>query len=167
MLIAAAVAPRAAQAPQPGAEAKRLAVFVGTWQYEGDAAATPMGAAAKVSGKQTGRIVMNGFALELTGEEKGPFGGVQWGEMDVYDAASKTYPYFGYQNDGTIWSGSGTLTGAIWHWTGTITSKGVTYKYRSEGSFSADGKTFTWKNAISTDGKTWTPWTNGTMKKTM
>ncbi len=155
----------AAQAAKPGPEAGKLAVWVGAWQYEGEAQATPLGPAAKVSGRQTGRLVMNGFALEWTGEEKGPFGGVQWGEMDVYDAAAKDYPYFGYQNDGTLWSGTGGATGNTWKYTGTITSKGTTYKYRADGSFSADGKTWTWKSEISTDGKTWVAWTQGRMTK--
>ncbi len=155
----------AAQAAKPGPEAGKLAVWVGAWQYEGEAQATPLGPAAKVSGRQTGRLVMNGFALEWTGEEKGPFGGVQWGEMDVYDAAAKNYPYFGYQNDGTLWSGTGVASGNAWKFTGTITTNGTTYKYRADGSFSADGKTWTWKNEISTDGKTWVAWTQGRMTK--
>jgi len=156
----------AAQAPPPGPEAKKLAVWVGAWQYEGEAQASPIGPAAKISGRQTGRLVMNGFALEWTGEEKGPFGGVQWGEMDVYDAAAKNYPYLGYQNDGTTWSGASVVSGNAWKFAGTITSKGTTYKYRGDGAFSADGKVWTWKNELSTDGKAWVPWTQGKMTKT-
>jgi len=155
-----------AQAPQPGPEAKKLAVWVGAWQYEGEAQATPIGPAAKVSGRQTGRLVMNGFALDWNGEEKGAFGGVKWGEMDVYDASSKSYPYLGYQDDGTTWSGAYVVSGNTWKGTGTITSKGVSYKARAEGSPSADGKSWTWKGEISTDGKTWVPWTQVKMMKT-
>lgn len=154
-----------AQAPQPGPEVKKLEAYVGTWRYEGEAKASPIGPAAKISGTQTGRMVMNGFALEWTAEEKGAFGGVQFGEMDVYDASSKTYPYLGYQSDGTIWSGNLVVTGNTWKVTGMTTSKGVSYRVRGENSFSADGKTCTWKNEISTDGKTWAPWTQGTMTK--
>jgi len=154
-----------AQPPKPGPEVGKLAVWVGAWQYEGEAQASPLGPAAKVSGRQTGRLVMNGFALEWTGEEKGPFGGVQFGEMDVYDPAAKNYPYLGYQNDGTIWSGALIASGSTWKATGTITFKGTTYKLRQETSFSADGKSFTWKNEISTDGKTWIPWVQGKMTK--
>jgi hypothetical protein len=108
---------------------------------------------------------MNGFALEWTGEEKGPFGGVQWGEMDVYDPAAKNYSYFGYQNDGTIWSGAMVASGNTWKTSGTITFKGTTYKLRAENSFSADGKTVTWKNEISADAKTWIPWVQGKMTR--
>jgi hypothetical protein len=154
-----------AQAPQPGPEVKKLAALVGTWRYQGDAMASPLGPAAKVSGTQTGRMVMGGFALEWRGSEKGAFGGVQWGEMDVYDASSRSYPSLGYQNDGTTWSGSYVVGGNTWKFTGTITSKGVNYKMREETTLSADGKTGTWKNEISTDGTTWAPWIQGTLTK--
>ena len=92
-----------AQAPQPGAEAKKLAMFAGTWQYAGEAKASPLGPASKIAGKQTGRMVAGGFAIQNTGEESV----IQWGETDVYDPASKTYRYLGYRNDGAVWQGSG------------------------------------------------------------
>lgn len=167
LLLLAVSTQAIAQAQQPGPDAKKLEAFVGAWRYEGDAKASPVGPGAKISGTQTGRMVMNGFALEWKGAEKGPFGGVQWGEMDVYDASSKSYPYFGYQTDGTTWSGSNVVSGNTWKATGTMTSKGTSYKFRAEGSFSADGKVWTWKSEISADGKTWAPWTQGTMTKSM
>ena len=167
LLFVTVAAQAVAQAPQPSADVKKLEAWVGTWRYEGDAKATPLGPASKFSGTQTGRMVGNGYALEWKGEEKGVFGNVQWGEIDVYDAASKSYPYLGYQNDGTTWAGSNIVTGRSWKATGTITSKGVSYKARTDGSLSADGKIWTWKTEVSTDGKTWVPWTQGTMTKTM
>ncbi|MFI5178362.1 MAG: DUF1579 family protein [Vicinamibacterales bacterium] len=160
LLLVVAASPRGiAQAPLPGPEVKRLAVMAGTWQYEGEAKATPIGPAAKISGKQTATMVGNGFALQWAGQETGAFGGVQWGEIDVYDSASKTYPFLGYQSDGTTWSGSTTITGNTWKAASTITVKGTTYRTRSETVISADGKSATWKLELTTDGgKTWTPW---------
>lgn len=155
----------AAQPPKPGPEVGKLAVWVGEWQYEGEAQATPLGPAAKISGRQTGRLITNGFGVEWTGEETGPFGGVQWGEIDVYDPVAKNYSYLGCQTDGTIWSGAIVASGNRWTYSGTITAKATTYKLRQDSSFSADGKTWTWKNEISADGKTWIPWVQGKMTK--
>lgn len=162
LLTIAMSSPTLGQAPQPSPEHKKLAVWVGMWRYEGDAKASPMGPASKIAGTQTGRMVMNGFALEWTGEEKGPFGGVQWGEIDAYDAASKSYPYLGYQSDGTTWSGSNVVSGNVWKASGSITSKATNYKFRAESTFSADGRVVTWKTEISSDGKAWAPWSQGT-----
>ena len=156
MLVAAA--PLLAQAPTPGPEVKKLEVWVGTWTYEGDAKATPLGPAAKVSGTETGRMIMGGFGLEWKGEEKGVFGAIQWSETDVYDTATKTYPYFGVQSDGALWSGSNTIVGNVWKGTGTQTVKGVTYRARGEATMAADGKSWAQKVELSTDGKTWMPW---------
>jgi len=165
LMLIAASAQVGAQAPKPPAEVAKLAAFVGTWKYEGDAKASPMGPAAKISVTQTGKMTMNGFFLQWTGEEKGAFGGVQWGETDGYDAAAKGYPYFGYQNDGTLWSGVGTVNGNAWRYLSTITVKGVTYHSRTDGVLAADGKSYTWKQDVSTDGKVWALWTQGKMTK--
>jgi hypothetical protein len=155
--LAVVSSPVSAQAPKPGPEVRKLEVWVGTWNYEGDAKATPMGPATKIAGTQTGRMTMGGFALEWKGEEKGAFGAVQWGEMDTYDAAAKTYGYFGYQSDGTTWSGANTIAGSVWKATGTLTAKGVAYKTRTEATLSADGKSWAFKQELSTDGKAWMP----------
>jgi hypothetical protein len=166
-LAIAATHPLVAQAPalKPGLDVKKLEAWVGVWNYEGDAKATPIGPAAKISGVQTGRLVGGGFALEWAGQEKGAFGGVQWGEIDTYDAATKSYPYLGYQTDGTTWSGVNTIAGTVWKNSGTIVVKGVAYKQRGEFTPSADGNTFVQKIEISSDGRTWMPWTDVRMTK--
>ena len=147
-----------AQAPQPGPEAKRLAMWAGNWQYEGSAQASPLGPASKISGKQTGRVAAGGFAMQSTGEESGTFGGIQWGELDVYDPASKTYRYLGYQSDGSVWQGTASVAGNVWRFSGTMTVKGTSYQIRTEATFATDGRSFDWKAEVSTDGKTWAPW---------
>ena len=151
-----------AQAPQPGPEAKKLAMFAGTWQYSGEAKASPLGPASKIAGKQTGRMVAGGFAIQNTGEESV----IQWGETDVYDPASKTYRYLGYRNDGAVWQGSGSVSGNVWKFSGTMTVKGTSYQIRTEATFTPDGKSFTWKAEISTDGKTWAAWAETKASKT-
>ena len=164
-VLLVAGSPLLAQAPKPSADARKMEVWVGTWTYAGEAKATPMGPAAKVAGTQTGRMVMGGFGFEWKGEEKGTFGSVQWAETDVYDAATKTYPFLGYQSDGTTWSGSNTIVGNVWKGTATQTVKGVAYKIRADATPSADGKSWTFKQELSTDGKTWMPFTDITITK--
>lgn len=156
-----AVAARSAAPP----DQRSLALWVGVWQSEGTALATPLGPAAKISGRQTGRLIANGLALEWVGEETGPFGAIKWGEVLAYDAAEKEFAFFGGQSDGMAWSGKGHQEPASWKWTGTLVSKGVSYRYRNETAFSADGNSVRWKNELSVDGKIWMPWSQGTMRK--
>jgi hypothetical protein len=85
-------------------------------------------------------MVVNGFAFEWVGEEKRPTGELEWGEVNVYDATSKSYPYFGYQSDGAIWSGSNVVSGNVWKATGSLKSGGTSVRFRAENTFSADGK---------------------------
>ncbi|HUL75342.1 MAG TPA: hypothetical protein VLT86_19675 [Vicinamibacterales bacterium] len=166
VLVVATSSRGMAQAPQPGPEVKKLAVMAGVWQYEGEAKATALGPAAKISGKQTGTMVANGFGLQWSGQETGAFGGVQWGEIDVYDAASKTYRFLGYQSDGATWSGTFTIAGNTWKATSTMTVKGTSYHMRAETVIAADGKSQTWKAELSTDGgKTWVPWVEQKLTK--
>jgi len=146
------------QAPQPGAEAKKLAMFVGNWQYEGTAKASPLGPAAKVSGRQTVRLVGGGFAVEWTGEESGVLGTGKFGEIDVYDAALKANRYLGFQDDGSTWQGTSSFSGNVVKFSGTQSTKGTSYQVRGTMTFAADGKSFAQQVEISTDGKTWAPW---------
>lgn len=144
----------AAQVPKPGAEVAKLAVWVGTWTGEGETEAGPLGPATRISTRLSSRLVMDGFALESTAEEKA-FGGVRWGEVCVYDPVAKNYPCLGYQSDGNFWLAAMTPSGSNWTVTGTWTIQGTAYKVRQERSLSPDGKSWTWKDEISTDGKTW------------
>lgn len=145
------------QAPQPGPEAQKLAMFVGTFEYEGAAVASPVGPAAKMAGKMTGRLLAGGSALELSGAESGPFGGVQWGELHTYDRSRKAYRLLGYQVGDQLWHGTSTVTGNTWRFATTWVIKGVSYYSRVELTFSADGRSYDWKAEVSTDGKTFVP----------
>jgi hypothetical protein len=153
-----------ASAPQPSPEAKKLAMWAGAWKYQGSAPASALGAASTVTGQETGTISANGFVLTLAGHENGQFGGVDWGESDIYDPGTKQYRYLGWQNDGMVWEGRYSFAGNVVHAVGTQTVKGKSCQTRSTTTFAADGKSADWTLEISTDGKTWTP--AGTQKLT-
>jgi hypothetical protein len=157
LLIATTTSGRA-QAPQPSGEAKRLAMFVGTFEYEGASVNSPLGPAAKMAGRMTGRMLPGGAALELAGgDPSGPFGGVQWSEVHAYDSAEKVFRVMGHQTDGQLWYGWSSVSGNVWRFTFTWVVKGVAYHSRTEHAWSADGRSYDWKSEVSTDGKTWVP----------
>jgi hypothetical protein len=157
LLIATTTSGRA-QAPQPSADAKRLAMLVGTFEYEGASVDSPVGPAAKMVGKMTGRLLGGGAALEVTGTDpSGPFGGIQWGEVHTWDPSQKVYRLLGYQSDGQLWHGTSTVSGNVWRFTTTWVIKGTAFYSRVAQAFSADGRSYDWKSEVSTDGKTWVP----------
>jgi hypothetical protein len=154
-LIATAFGQQPTPSPKPGPEYKAYDVWVGEWQYEGDSFASPLGPAGKFAGKQTAKWILNGFFLDWRWQEKGPSGDVGAVEMDWYDAATKTYPYQGFQDNGDMYTGTGVVAGNVWKSTGTIIHQGIKYQTRGVSTFSADGNTVAWESELSVDGKTW------------
>lgn len=152
-------------APKPDPGYKALEVLMGDWQYEGQAQDSPIGPAGKFSGKVSIRWVLGGFFLELRGQEKGNLGALEWTEFDWYDPTAKNYPVQGYMSIGDTYSAVFTVSGNVWKATGTQTHNGIPYKFRGESIVAADGMSYTWKNEISADGKTWKPWTEGKWTK--
>jgi len=152
--------------PKPAPELKKNAeVFVGDWTLEGEAKETPLGPAGKVSGKLTIRWVLNGFFQEWKWVEKHVFGDIETIELNWYDAAAKSYPYQGFQDNGDLYSGSATVSGNVWNFSGVQNHNGIEYKTRGVITIVSDGVSFTLKVEISTDGKTWTPWAESKFTK--
>jgi len=149
------------QTPNPAPEYRAYDVWVGVWQYEGQSLASPLGPAGKFTGKQTVRWILNGFFLEFRWDEKGPLGDLGAVELDWYDAKTQSYPYQGFQNNGDIYSATGTVTGNVWKSTGTTTHHGTNYQTRGLSTMAADGMSVVWKNEVSSDGKTWTVFAEG------
>jgi len=61
-LVGAAFAQQPNQPPKPGPELQRLQDYFGEWTYEGETQATPLGPGGRITGRMTGRPVVNGFA---------------------------------------------------------------------------------------------------------
>jgi hypothetical protein len=152
-------------APKPGPEYKAFDVWIGNWQYEGTSMSSPLGPAGKISGKQTVRWVLNGFFVEFRSEEKGPQGNAESIELDWYDAATKTYPYQIYMNNGDMVTATGTVRGNVYTGLGTLIHNGVKYHFRNVSTMAGDGVSLTWKGEISPDGKTWQVFNEGKATK--
>jgi len=154
-VVAAAWGQAPSPAPKPDPGYKAYEVMIGDWQYEGQAQDSPFGPGGKFAGKQSARWVLGGFFMEVRGQEQGTLGALEWREFDWYDAKAKNYPLQGYWSIGDTYSGTNTVSGNIWKFTGTQTHNGISCQIRGESRFAADGMSVTWKNEISADGKTW------------
>lgn len=167
-LCALTIPALAAEQPKPGPEHKKMEISVGEWTYEGTAETSPFGPAGGFKGKSTARMVLGGFFLETREEDTSDTGYFYQGiHLRGYDPVTKNYFDHGFENDGTANSSSMTLSGNTWTSTGSRTdANGKVYKTRSIETFSADGRSSTFKTEYSSDdGKTWLPLWKGTMKR--
>lgn len=113
-------------------------------------------------------MILGGFFLETRDEDKSESGYIFQGVyLQGYDPVTKTYVSHGSENDGTVNSGSTTISGNTWTSTGTrADSKGKVYKTKSITTFSSDGQTITSAVEYSADdGKTWLPLWNTSSKR--
>jgi hypothetical protein len=150
--------------PTPGAEHKKLAIWVGDWTYETDVKATPLGPAAKFSGKLTVRPILGGFFVEFEG--KTPDGTVVYREVDGYDPVAKKYVWLGFGADGTIDTVTYTIDGTTVTYSGTVVSGGKQYYMRGTVVFASDFMSDVEKREVSLDGQTWMPHSEAKFTKT-
>jgi len=121
LFLAVSARAQTMQAPKPGPEVKKMAVFVGHFTEDGEAKAGVMGPnspAMKMSGSEDCKWTAGGFAIICTGS-------AQIGEMKssetallYYDPGDKMYHYHDVDSAGDTGDSTGTVDGDTWTWTG-------------------------------------------------
>jgi len=161
LLLSVATVATAAEtaAPKPGPAHQKLEIFVGEWTYQCDTKATPLGPAAKASGKLSGRMVLGGFFLEFRGKEKDASGAVtQWLELDGYDPVAKRYTWTSFDDHGNTATATDTIENNTMTYQGTGLQEGKQFKLRGFLAVAPNRMSFVDKMEISVDGgKTWQP----------
>jgi len=142
--------------PKPGPEQNRLAVFVGTWTFEGELKAGPAGAAGKVTGTDHNTL-LGGFFLERRFEEDGPAGKVTGVMLMGYDPVKKTYFSSGFTSLGDFDSGPVSVSGNTWTFASSGVSGGKASFAKCPLTFGPGNTSFAVKCEASADGKTWAP----------
>ena len=69
--------------PKAGPEYQRMAYFVGTWNFTGEAKAGPMGPAGPITNRERCELMDGGFALICRAEGKGPAGPTKRASMSA------------------------------------------------------------------------------------
>jgi hypothetical protein len=103
--------------PTAGPEHKRMAFFAGTWDFKGDAKASPMGPAGPVAFTETCEVMDGGFAVICRSEGKGPTGPTKSVSIMGYDPERKMYTYTAAESQMPVFTAYGKLTGNTWAWT--------------------------------------------------
>lgn len=149
---------------RPGAEERRLGVFLGSWTFEGDFKPGPTGAGGKITGTERGEM-LGGFWVDRRYEEQGPAGKRRGIHVFGYDPVKKTYVTFDFDSLGGYGAGTVTVSGKTWIFVESRVAGGKAFQNRCPVTFAADGKSFTVKCQVSTDGYKWTPSFEGRWKK--
>jgi hypothetical protein len=142
---------------KPGPELRKLAVYLGQWKSEAESKAGPLGPADKITGRATGEMIFRGFFLEWRWKDQGTTTGTRGFEILSYDPLNKNYASSSYSDDGSASSGAYVIEGNISTFLGKLVVGGKQYGWRATEVFAADLMTFTRKEEISVDGKTWIP----------
>jgi Protein of unknown function (DUF1579) len=149
--------PALAQPParKPGEEEKRIGFFAGTWTFEGEVKASPMGPAGKSSGRDTCEWFPGAFHLVCRGEGTSPMGTSKSQSIFGYDPNEKTYTFYLNSSLGDGFFGRGNVSGKVWTWNFENKMEGKLMKGRvtiTEESPTA----YSFKTESSVDGGPWT-----------
>ena len=146
-----------APAPKPAPELKKLSVIVGHWTYEGEYKTGPLGPGGKFTGEYTARMILGGFFLQAGSTESGPAGETRGLDIEAYDPVNKNFVGNWYLSDGSTFSGGLTVSGNTYTWAGKLVTAGKQYQFKGTFVFAPDLASGTYKQELSADGKTWTP----------
>jgi hypothetical protein len=102
--------------PTPAPEHKRLAYFAGTWNFVGEAKASPMGPAGAMTFKEDCELMEGGFALVCRSEGKTPMGPSKSHSIMSYDVEKKAYTYTAAENNMPVFTALGKVSGPTWTW---------------------------------------------------
>ena len=139
VLLGTAVTLTQAPPQAPGPEHKRLERMVGQWSYQGEAHASPLGPAGKISGTETCERFQGGFAVVCRSKGTGPKGAMTGINVMSYDPAQKTYTYYVISSLGDNVFVRGNVKGNVWTF---------------EDQMEADGKTFTIRATVTEESPT-------------
>jgi hypothetical protein len=117
--------------PKPGPEHKRLERMVGQWSYQGEAKASPLGPAGKITGSETCEWFQGGFGVVCRTKGNGPKGPMTSMSVMSYDAARKAYTYYAISSQGDNIFVRGNVNGKVWTFEDTMQAEGQTMNIRA------------------------------------
>ena len=130
-LLGAAILVAQTAAPTPGPEHKRLERMVGQWNYQGEAKASPLGPAGKITGSETCEWFAGNFGIVCRSKGTGPKGAMTAMNVMSYDPAQKTYTYYTISSQGDNFFIRGQVNGNVWTWEDTMQADGKPMKVRA------------------------------------
>jgi len=156
-------APPQQQSRRPGAEEQRLSVFVGTWRTEGRTVADDV-PAASIQSSDVYEWLPGGFFV--VHRWVGTVGKTEVHGVEIigYDSNRRTYQTHFFDSDGNSGSEQLSVRDRTWTWVGRQVMGSDWHRCTS--LVSDDGNTMHATHERSTDGHSWTPWMDVTLRRT-
>ncbi|MGH9313175.1 MAG: DUF1579 family protein [Vicinamibacterales bacterium] len=146
--------------PKPGPEHKKVAFFAGTWNFRGEAKASPMGPGGPMTFKETCEMFEGGFALVCRSEGKSPMGPTKSLSIMSYDVEKKTYTYTAAESNSPVFTALGQTADGTWTW-GTE-SKMAGKMMKTKVTIKETGPTsYEFRMELASDGGAFTPFVEG------
>jgi hypothetical protein len=165
LAAAATLAEEAVESPQPTAEHKELARWLGSWSGSGEIKPSPFGPGGAMTWSEDCSWFGGGeFHVLCKSKGEGPTGPMVGLGIVGYNPGKNVYTHYGVDSSG--WSGyaEGTRSGDTWTFTSTETVEGATFHSRFAMIMESPTKmTFTWE--MSEDGESWTTMMDGVSTK--
>jgi hypothetical protein len=151
--------------PQPTAEHKELAMWIGSWSGSGEMKPGPFGPGGPMEWNETcSWFSQPGFHVLCTSKGEGPTGPMKGLGIIGYDPAKQVYTHYGVDNGGWSNFAEGIHSGNTWTFESEETVEGNTFHSRFTMTMESPTKmTFAWE--VSQDGKSWTTMMDGTSTK--
>lgn len=159
------LAAEAPEMPQPTAEHKELALWIGSWSGKGEMKAGPFGPGGPMAWTEECSW-FGGSEFHVICHSKGtvPTGPMKGMGIIGYDPNKKVYTHYGVDNNGWAGFSEGTRSGKSWTYRGSETVEGKTYHSRFNMTMtSATKMDFDWQ--MSEDGTDWVTLMEGTAEK--
>jgi len=142
-------------AQQGGADGdSQLGAFIGKWSETGQSRSTPTAAFGSLTGDETCAWFSGGPSVVCRETTKDGSGEVDGIYILGYDASRKVYTMAGTDNNGALYSGTGTVEKDVWHWTaemragGAVTPMRYTFRAAGSGARTMDAEVATGKGAF-------------------
>jgi hypothetical protein len=142
---------------------QRLRAFLGTWKTEGQTVADGGTPAVSIESNDEYELMPGGFFVVHRWHGHVGNADVHGIEIIGYDAQRDAYRTHFFDNDGNSGSEELTVRDRTWTWVGKQVMGSDWHRCTS--IVSDDGNTMRAKHERSTDGKTWRPWMDVTLRR--
>ena len=130
VLILAASAVAQMEMPKPGADHKKLDMFVGAWTLDGDMKAGPMGPGGKMTENEKCEWMEGGYFVVCHTQFTSAMGNGSGISVMGYSNDDKAYTYREFNSWGEFDDSKGAVDGDTWTWTSDEKVAGMTGKGR-------------------------------------